>query len=132
LFAPLNTDLGSRYGAFTVSANTNLNNLTISCTLNIEFNILTDSDLITQFGGNWNPKSSAITGAIEYPYYKDELNYDAFNPQSLNDLLRNNIGTSPTYNKNTPFVSDFLNLQQFRNLYLSSPNLGTFSIASTH
>jgi hypothetical protein len=49
----------------------------------------------------------------------------------MNDILRNyEIETQP-YSQSTPFRSGFLNFQGINNMYLSSPNLGTFTTIGT-
>lgn len=68
--------------------------------------VLTDKDLKT----------------VGHSFYKQAIT----NIPSLNDVFRN-YGTSPIYDINDYYTSGFLNLTLCNDLYLSSPNLGTFT-----
>ena len=48
-------------------------------------------------------------------------------PQSCNDIFRNVEGTSAVYSNLSPYTSGSLDLQPVRNVYMSSPNMGTFT-----
>jgi hypothetical protein len=50
--------------------------------------------------------------------------YDKLDPQSVNHLLRND--TVKTYDVNNPFVSGFVDTLTHHNIYIKSPQLGTF------
>jgi hypothetical protein len=90
-------------------------NITISTTstapTNLSFQILTDADCIAR-----------LNGLYVYPI-------DSKNPRAANDILRN-YGNSPVYNKTSPYTSGFLNFSPTNDIYLSSPNLGTFTTLS--
>ena len=86
---------------FTVTFDSSRNNITIAVSNSTTFKVLTNADLKTLFGTQ-----------------------DA---KSTNDILQNHDYPSPTYDQLNPFVSGFLNLLCIRNLYLSSPNLSSFS-----
>ena len=86
---------------FTVTFNSAQNNIKIAVNNGTTFQVLTNIDLKSRFGST-----------------------DA---KSTNDILQNFDYSSPTYNQDTPFVSCFLDLLSIRNLYLSSPNLSSFS-----
>ena len=107
----LNTQLEQDMNVFTAVYNANPNTITINNTVNFYFQILTDPELATKLNNTW-------TGPT----------YDKTNPRSANDLLRNYAGTSPIYGKEKgPFTSGFLDLQPIRNIFISSPNLGSFN-----
>jgi hypothetical protein len=73
--------------------------------------ILTKTDIETKLSGGW-------TGT----------DYDALAPKDINsNMLKLSEGTSPIYTSTDVFVSGCLGLQQIRNIYLSSPNLGNFN-----
>jgi hypothetical protein len=94
----LNTKVAN---TFTVTFNTQLNNIKIAVNNGTTFQVLTNKDLKSRFGTT-----------------------DA---KSTDDILQNFDYSSPTYNQDNPFVSGFLDLLSIRNLYLSSPNLSSFS-----
>ena len=103
------TALSSAYpGLFVVTYDTAKNNLTIAITSNSSFKILTDHELSTYSSNTW-------TG----------LNYDSSFPNSCNDIITNRTAKVNTFV--SPFVSGGLNLQGFRNIYLSSSNLSSFN-----
>ena len=107
----LNTQLEAGLPVFTAVYNANPNTITINNVQNFYFQILTDPELATKLNNTW-------TGPT----------YDPTNPRSANDLLRNYAGTSPVYGKDKgSFVSGFLDLQPIRNIFISSPNLGSFT-----
>ena len=98
-------------GIFTVTYNATTSNVTIAATsapTGCNFQILTDNDL-----------STSLNGLFTQSFNKS-------NPASINDILRN-YGTAPKYSTSNPYTSGFLNFSPINNLYLSSPNLGTFT-----
>jgi hypothetical protein len=95
-------------GLFVVTYDTSKNNLMIAITSNSSFKILTDHELSTYLNNTW-------TG----------LNYDSSLPGACNDIISNRTAKSNTFT--SPFVSGGLNLQGFRNIYLSSSNLSSFN-----
>ncbi len=72
----------------------------------ITFSVLTDEDLSTNVFDKWTGPS-----------------YDKSNPQSVNEVLRN-VGEAAD---GTNYESGFIDLRNIHNLYISSPNLGSFS-----
>jgi len=52
--------------------------------------------------------------------------YDTSNPQDMNEILGNLEGHSPLYKTLTPYVSNALNLQTIRNIYIHS-SLGNYN-----
>jgi hypothetical protein len=48
-------------------------------------------------------------------------------PHSLNDILGNKQTPSPTFSTSHAYKSQYLDLQPIKNIYMSSPNLGTFT-----
>jgi hypothetical protein len=102
----LNNQLATGLPYFTASYNANANIITITCTV-LSFRLLTDPELATYLNNTW-------IGAA----------YDKTNPRSANDLLRNYAGVSTL---TATFTSGFLDLQPIRNIFISSPNLGSFT-----
>jgi hypothetical protein len=100
---------------FTATYNVNTNNVRIGVKSTVpvgaNFQILTDKDLTTKLNG-------LFTAA-----------FDKNNFASVNDVL-GNFGFSSTYGVNNSYTSGFLNMSAINNLYLSSPNLGTFTTLS--
>lgn len=74
------------------------------------FKILTRNDIKTQLNGTWNGTS-----------------YNVNAPHDICDILSQTETNSPMYNNTTPFVSGFLDLQPVKNIYVSSPNLGSYT-----
>ena len=86
---------------FTVTFDSSRNNVTIAVNNGTTFKILTNTDFKNIYGTS--------------------------DKKSTNDVLQNHDYPSPTYSQDSPFVSGFLNLLCIRNLYLSSPNLSSFT-----
>ena len=86
---------------FTVAFNPQQNNISIAVNNGTQFKVYTNKDLKTRFGTT-----------------------DA---KSTNDILQNYDYNSPVYHQDNTFVSGFLNLLAIRNLYLSSPNLSSYT-----
>jgi hypothetical protein len=108
--------LDSSFGrTFNVSYNLTTNNIVIATLSTVpvgaNFQILTDNDLATKLNGLFT------------------ASFDKNNLASANDVL-GNFGHSSKFGVNNPYVSGFLNLSPINNLYLSSPNLGTFTTLS--
>ena len=83
----------------------------------VVFWVLSDKEIATQFNGLW--------------LYQGAGTFDTTNPSSMNDVLRNYgdyFGATPQYDINNPYKSGFLNFQGINNIYLSSPNIGCFTI----
>ena len=108
--AQLQTQLNAISSIFTVVFNVNQNNLTISCTNPNTFCIYTDADLATKIANTWTGPS-----------------YTASSPHSCNDILNSNFTISPQFNSTNPYTSGALEMLAFRNLYLTSPNLSSYS-----
>jgi hypothetical protein len=93
-----------------VSYNFKRNNIIISINYSDwKFKLLTPSDLSTNFQGSWLGTS-----------------YSQDNPQDTNEIFGNMTGTSPFYYQSSPYNSNSLNLQSIRNIYIHSPNIGSF------
>ena len=100
---------------FQATYDANANTITIT-SATLSFQVLTDDDMATQsiqwFGG---------------------ITIDRTNLRSANDLLRNYRGKSLTYglqagsNAVFSYTSGFLDLQPIRNIFISSPNFGSFT-----
>ena len=99
-------------GWFTVSYNSTQHQITIKVIYaDKTFKLLADDDIETKLDGLFS--ASFNTG----------------NPASMNHVLRN-YGVnrlSPYYTNTVAFASGFLDLQSINNIYISSPNLGSFS-----
>ena len=81
--------------------------IAITITSNESFKILTDYELTTSLNGYFS------------------ATYDRLNPASLNDVIKN--FDTKTYKSSDPFESGFIDLQSINNIYISSPNLGSFT-----
>ena len=51
-------------------------------------------------------------------------------PNSVNEILNNIVSPSPTYDKNNGMTINRLRLQPIHNIYITSPNLGSFDTVS--
>ena len=93
--------------------NSTTNKLSITINEDIEFQFLTDKELLdpaTLTAGNfaWNGDA----------YNKNDL-------KSANAIISNTANNSTPYTNTVPF-NNHLNLQPIRNIYIHSPNLGNF------
>jgi len=79
---------------------------------NIDFKILTPTDLKTKLNGAWLG-----------------TDYDVNNPCDMNEVLRNMDGESKTYNNlgQNQYVSGYLSLHPVRNIYMVSSNIGNYN-----
>jgi hypothetical protein len=99
--------------SLTVSYNSNTFNITIAVAGPFEVQILSDKEIANNLRGYWNPA----------------VIIDHANPASMNDVLRNygdSDGRTAIYKSSIPYESGFLNFQGINNIYISSPNLGSF------
>ena len=79
--------------------------------------ILTDTDLVTGmadlnlygWGGAWNGTA-----------------YNTSQPNDINDIIGNAEGSSSFFSQASPFSTGYIDLQPIKNIYMYSPNLGTF------
>ena len=108
--AQLQTQLNLLAGGFTVVFNVNQNNITISSLNPNTFYIYSDKDLATKVNNTWNGPS-----------------YSSSSPFSCNDIINSEFTNSPQFNSTNPYTSGALEMLAFRNLYLTSPNLSSFS-----
>ena len=97
-------------GAYPVTYNTTLGTISITVNGAMNFIILTDSDLLTKLNNTW-------TG----------VRFNSSNPMSINEVIKNTEGNSPSYSTGSPYTSGFLDLLNVHNVYIHSANLGTFS-----
>ena len=95
---------------FTVSYDLRKSTIIIACIPNRQFKILTPNDLETQLNND-------LIGPT----------YDINNPIYFNDILSHLEGNSIFYTLSNPYVSNTLNLQPIRNIYIHSPNLGNYN-----
>ena len=95
---------------FTVVFNITQNNITISCSSPNTFYIFTDADLATKVNNTWTGSS-----------------YTAATPFSCNDILNSTQSNSPQYTSTNGYTSGSLEMLAFRNIYLTSPNLSSFT-----
>jgi hypothetical protein len=87
---------------------------------NNKFWVMSDVEIANKLRGYWDIAVNGYGG-----------NIDQTNPASMNDILRNYDNETKRYEQSTPFRSGFLNFQGINNMYLSSPNLGTFTTIGT-
>jgi hypothetical protein len=98
---------------------------------NYQYVVLSDVEVANGLRGLWAkpglspPGSGVNTNAVTYGGYVDVANI-----ASINDVLRN-LAVQTTLYGSTPYRSGFLNFNTLNNLYLSSPNLGTFTTMGT-
>ena len=112
---------GSGWGGISFNYDSNTFSLRIDVNdANNKLWVLSDAEIANKLRGAWNVAVSGFGG-----------NIDLTNPASMNDILRNYEIETKKYEQNTPFRSGFLNFQGINNLYLSSPNLGTFTTIGT-
>ena len=96
---------------FTVVFNINRNNITITPESGIAFYAFTENDLSSYCNNSW-------TGP----------NYNSQASNSTNDILNNNLDeTSQQYANAKPYTSGSLELLCFRNIYITSGNLSSFT-----
>jgi len=110
LVAPAFTSFLVNYDASTYSITINV------ATSNLLFNVLSDVEIMNGLRGLW------ATGAIGPG---GDINRS--NVASINDILRNSDEQTTSYGFSIEYKSGFLNFQAINNMYLSSPNLGTFT-----
>jgi hypothetical protein len=92
---------------FAVSYNININSITIALNRSgTLFEIPSDNDIIANFA---------------------QYGYSGNTPFSCNELIGNTGSIANVYTSTNPYVSGMLNLNPFRNIYISSPNLGSFT-----
>ena len=99
--------------SLTVSYNSNTVNISINVSGAFEVQILSDKEIANNLRGYWN---AAVI-------------IDHANHASMNDVLRNYGGVdgrTAIYSTYNPYESGFLNFQGINNIYISSPNLGSF------
>jgi hypothetical protein len=116
LAAAIQSQLKTIDTTFTATYNINNHCITIAITNpNIIFIVPSDDELQT----------SAYLNYITYPIGNSILNQSDLN--SWNDLIGNTNTPTSAYTASTPFVSGMLDLLGIRNIFISSPNLGSFS-----
>ena len=108
--AQLQSQLNTIVNAFTVVFNVSQNSLTISCLSPNTFSIYTDTDLSTKVNNAWTGSS-----------------YASSSPPSCNDILNSMYSNSPQFTSTSSYTSGSLQMLAFRNIYLTSPNLSTFT-----
>jgi flavodoxin len=99
---------------FTVTYYNTRNEIQVTCNYaNVNFKILTPTDLATKLNGAW-------LGVA----------YDVSNPYDMNEVLRNMGGASKTYYKSyqNNYVSGYLGLHQFRTIYIFNVVASTLDI----
>lgn len=87
---------------------------------------LTNANLIYKIPSDNELATSPYAGYTTFPVSSNlTLNQSSLN--SWNDLIGNTNTATDVYFAGTPFVSGMLDLLAIRNIYISSPNLGSFS-----
>tara|TARA_B100000513_G_scaffold195689_1_gene127003 strand:+ start:363 stop:1259 length:897 start_codon:yes stop_codon:yes gene_type:complete len=90
----------------------------------LEVKILTDTDLKT---GMADVNIAGWLGLWTGP------SYDTSNPLDINDILNNTEGSSSFFNQANPHITGYIDLQPIKNVYFTSPNLGTYkTFGPTH
>ena len=116
LATAIQTKLRTIDSTFTATYNINNHCINISMTNpDLVFALPSDDELETSAYLNYPIRSSPTT----------TLNQSDLN--SWNDLIGNTNTPTSVYNSYTPFVSGMLDLLSIRNIFISSPNLGSFS-----
>jgi hypothetical protein len=96
---------------FSTTYNAKKNSITIVNTYEAwKFKVMTPNDISTKLNNTW---------LGEY--------YNPSNPQDMNDIIGNLEGNSRYYYLTSPYNSNALNLQSIRNIYIHSPNLGSYT-----
>ena len=102
--------LGKQDNTFTVTYDSNNHCITIGLTtVNAKFQILADDALTAH--------------ASVLPL----INVNPNSPNSWNDIIGNSTASSTLYSVGNPYTSGMLDLLSIRNIFISSPNLGSFS-----
>jgi hypothetical protein len=105
------TDNANQTNIFTVSYDLRKSTIKIATNfVETKFKIMRPDDIATKLNGTW-------LGS----------NYDVNNPLDCNEIFNLLDGTSPFYDFANPFISNSINLQPIRNLYIHSPNLGNYN-----
>ena len=104
--------LSATFQATIDSASANSGIIIQNTTASVQWKLLTDDDLINE------------------RYVIQNFNYNKGNLRSVNDMIRNikpnNIIIGGVGSSIQSYSSDFLNLNWINNIYISSPNLGSF------
>ena len=111
-------------GIFTVTADTNNNDLTISMISNpvyIGFHFLTDKELADK-RFYFSTLAAGISSIIDITGFQ----YDVNNLQSANYIIKNVTSNKLENTPANPFVVRFLEFHHTRNIYITSPNFGVF------
>jgi hypothetical protein len=104
----------------------------------------TNSSFPNMFSVVYNAKRNNLVMSINYSDWKFKLltpldieskmsntwlgnNYDTNNSQDMNEIFGNMEGNSVFYYQSSSYNSNSLNLQSIRNIYIHSPNLGSYS-----
>ena len=103
--------------SFTVTPHLITNTLTIApSTATYKFKILSDYDLKIQLAHSNKP----WTGPA----------YNINNPGDINDIIKNTSGSASFYTQADPYYTGSIDLQPIKNVYITSPNLGTYKTFS--
>ena len=101
------------FGSFSVNYDPATFSISIqSAGVVVIFWVLSDKEIASSYNGFWTTP------------------FDTTNPASMNEVLRNYgdyAGKTEQCDSSFPFRSGFLNFQGINNIYLSSPNLGSFT-----
>jgi len=120
----------------------NYNGLTLTGELNRVFNTIGSYYLSASFDINTN-RLNIYTGSSDTSFriFSDgELiamgkngqwhgdYYDYNNLNSINELIQNTKDSTPMFNRNVSYWSNFMNFNTIRNVYICSPNLCSLSV----
>ena len=85
-------------------------------TANYKAKILSDYDLKIQLAHSSKP----WTGPA----------YNIDNPGDINDIIKNTSGSAGFHTQADPYTTGYIDLQPIKNVYITSPNLGTYKTFS--
>ena len=100
----IKTKMNAEYPAYESFYDISQHNITIR-TNGVRWQFLTDAELSTRVNDTWN-------GAT----------YNIYNPCSANEILGNTNLTSKENSVLSDFISEYVDLQPIRNMFISSPN----------
>ena len=124
LAAELKTQIQTSFGGEVMNVAWDQKTNTISiqpANLTLLMKILTDADLATGMAGVTVTVSNGVWAG-----HWNGIAYDHKNPMDMNDILGNSIGVSTFFSSLHPYVTQYVDLQPIKNIYMYSSNLGTF------
>ena len=133
---------GGYSGTYTINGTTQSGGAYLASQIQTAMNEYVDTDAVISFTSSWDPTQYSVNVECvghntSFKFLtEDEIifaavwwngQFDPSNTQSANDVLKIDTPLPQTQS----FVSDFIQLQPINNVYMTSPNLGSFdTIAS--